>query len=182
MESIGLLNKTKTARLWQGHYTRPPGKFQGGLENGIRKHEKQNFGIEIELTCITRGKAASVIAKYFGTRSRHAGGAYDPYTATDRKGRVRRAMTDGSIDTRKRVNGVLVSANRDYSCEVVSPILQYEDIEDLQESSGCCVKRGPLPMNPVGFTSMWMAKTIPPKALPALWASPPAGRTCSMRL
>ncbi len=74
-----------------------------------------------------------MIAEYFGTRSRHAGGAYDPYTATDRKGRVWRAMTDGSIDTKKRVNGVLISANRDYSCEVVSPILQYEDIEDLQE-------------------------------------------------
>ena len=95
--------------------------------------KKQNFGIEIELTGITRGKAADVIAKYFGTRSRHAGGAYDPYTATDRKGRVWRAMTDGSIHTMKRMNGVLVNADRAYSCEVVSPILQYEDMDDLKE-------------------------------------------------
>lgn len=95
--------------------------------------KKQNFGIEIELTGITRTKAADVIAKYFGTSNRHVGGGYDSYTATDRKGRTWRAMTDGSIITRRRENGVLVSANRDYSCEVVSPILQYEDMDDLQE-------------------------------------------------
>lgn len=58
--------------------------------------KKQNFGIEIELTGITRGEAANVIAKYFDARSRHVGGAYDPYTATDHKGRVWRAMTDGT--------------------------------------------------------------------------------------
>ena len=95
--------------------------------------KKQNFGIEIELTGITRRAAADVIARYFGTTSTHVGGGYDPYTATDRKGRVWRAMTDGSIHTKKRVNGVLISANRDYSCEVVSPVLRYEDMEDLQE-------------------------------------------------
>lgn len=95
--------------------------------------KKRNFGIEIELTGITRRKAADVIAKYFGTNSRHAGGAYDPYTATDRKGRVWRAMTDGSIHTKRRENGVLINANRDYSCEVVSPILQYDDMDGLQE-------------------------------------------------
>ena len=95
--------------------------------------KKQNFGIEIELTGITRKKAADVIAHYFGTSSRHVGGAYDPYTATDRKGRVWRAMTDGSIHTKRKCNGVLINANRDYSCEVVSPVLQYEDMEDLQE-------------------------------------------------
>lgn len=95
--------------------------------------KKQNFGIEIELTGITRERAAEVIATYFGTRSRHVGGGYDSYTATDRKGRIWRAMTDGSIDTKKRVNGVLIGAGRDYSCEVVSPVLQYEDMDDLQE-------------------------------------------------
>ena len=42
--------------------------------------KKQYFGIEIELTGITREKAADVIARYFGTRSRHVGGSYDPYT------------------------------------------------------------------------------------------------------
>lgn len=95
--------------------------------------KKQNFGIEIELTGITRGEAAEVIAKYFGTRSAYVGGSYDPYTAADRKGCVWRAMTDGSINTKRKYNGVLINANRDYSCEVVSPILQYEDMEDLQE-------------------------------------------------
>lgn len=84
--------------------------------------KKQNFGIEIELTGITREKAADVIARYFDTRSRHVGGSYDPYyTATDRKGRVWRAMTDGSIDTKRKCNGVLINANRDYSCSFFHP-------------------------------------------------------------
>ena len=95
--------------------------------------KKQNFGIEIELTGITREKAAAVIAEYFGTRSQYIGGSYDPYTASDRKERTWRAMTDGSINTKRRVNGLLINAGREYSCEIVSPILQYEDIEDLQE-------------------------------------------------
>lgn len=130
--------------------------------------KKQNFGIEIELTGITRGEAAAVIAEYFGTRSRHAGGAYDPYTATDHKGRVWRAMTDGSIDTKKRVNGVLISANRDYSCEVVSPILQYEDIEDLQEIVRLLRKKGAIANSSCGIHVHVDGKDHTPESLTRL--------------
>ena len=91
--------------------------------------KKQNFGVEIELTGITREKAAKVIAAYFGTTSRFGGTYYQTYTATDRKGRTWKAMSDGSIHTEMK-NGT--SAGRDYSCEVVTPILQYEDMDDLQ--------------------------------------------------
>lgn len=130
--------------------------------------KKQNFGIEIELTGITRGRAAEVIAAYFGTRSRHAGGAYDPYTATDRKGRVWRAMTDGSIDTRKRVNGVLIGAGRDYSCEVVSPILQYEDMDDLQEIVRLLRKAGAIANSSCGIHVHVDGKDHTPESLTRL--------------
>lgn len=93
----------------------------------------QTFGIEIELTGITREEAAKTIAAYFGTTSSYYGTGYDTYTATDRKGRTWKAMSDASIFAERKVDGRKVSANRDYRTEVVSPILRYEDIEDLQE-------------------------------------------------
>jgi len=95
--------------------------------------QNQNFGVEIELTGITRKQAAEVIASYYGTSTEHAGTYYDTYTAVDTKGRTWKAMSDGSISTTRKVGGVQVAASKDYSCEVVTPILQYEDIEPLQE-------------------------------------------------
>lgn len=94
--------------------------------------KSQNFGIEIELTGITRQNAANVIANYFGTQSRYVGTYYQTYAATDRKGRSWKAMSDGSINCQRKANGRTQRAGRDYSCEIVSPILQYEDLEDLQ--------------------------------------------------
>lgn len=104
--------------------------------------KNQNFGIEIELTGITRQNAAKVIANYFGTTSRYLGSYYQVYGATDRKGRTWKAMSDGSINCQVKRNGRIQSAGPDYSCEIVSPILQYEDIEDLQNIVRELVKEG----------------------------------------
>lgn len=93
----------------------------------------QKFGIEIEMTGITRAKAAEVIAKYFGTTSSYVGGGYETYEAKDSKGRRWKCMSDSSIACQKKVGGRITSAGRDYATEVVTPILVYEDIEDLQE-------------------------------------------------
>lgn len=41
----------------------------------------QNFGIEIEMTGLTRSAAARIIAGHFGTQATHVGGAYDSYAA-----------------------------------------------------------------------------------------------------
>jgi len=37
----------------------------------------QTFGVEIEMTGITRNRAAKTIAAYFGTEASHYGGGYD---------------------------------------------------------------------------------------------------------
>ena len=37
----------------------------------------QNFGIEIEMTGLTRAAAAQIIAGYFNTTATHVGGGYD---------------------------------------------------------------------------------------------------------
>ncbi len=108
------------------------------------KIQGQNFGVEIELTGITRPDAAKVIADYFGTERRHAGTSYDTYTATDRKGRTWKAMSDGSIEGYYKVNGQKVFGGRAYSCEIVTPILQYEDIEDLQNIVPHALPFGPI--------------------------------------
>lgn len=93
--------------------------------------KKQNFGIEIELTGITREDAAKVMAEYFGTNQYYYdGGTYSTWIAVDGQGRKWKAMSDASIDTRMKDGRVV---GRDYSCEIVSPICKYEDIERVQE-------------------------------------------------
>ena len=93
----------------------------------------QRFGIEIELTGITRETAAKAIADYFGTEVRYVGGGYRAYEAKDSKERTWKVLYDSSIEAQKKVHGALRDAPDDYKTEVVSPILTYDDIEDLQE-------------------------------------------------
>lgn len=93
----------------------------------------QKFGIEIEMTGITREKAAKVIAEYFGTESFYIGTYYETYGAKDRQGRTWKATYDSSIIAQKKERGRTVGANDTYKCEIVSPILTYEDLPDLQE-------------------------------------------------
>lgn len=93
----------------------------------------QRFGIEIELTGITREDAAKVIAEYFGTESYYIGTYYKTYGAKDRKGREWKATFDSSIVAQKKIRRQVTSAGDEYKCEIVSPILTYDDIPDLQE-------------------------------------------------
>ena len=90
----------------------------------------QNFGIEIEMTGLTRAAAARIIAGHFGTQAIHVGGGYDTYTVRDDRNRQWKLVSDASIKCRNRNNR---AASRDYSVEFVSPICKYEDIETVQE-------------------------------------------------
>jgi len=45
--------------------------------------KSQNFGIELEMTGLTRAASAKIIAGHFGTQATHIGGAYDTYTVQD---------------------------------------------------------------------------------------------------
>lgn len=68
--------------------------------------QTQNFGVEIELTGITRQAAAQVIADYYGTiGTRFMGTVYKTYEAVDSKGRRWKCMRDASITPQRRVNG-----------------------------------------------------------------------------
>ena len=97
--------------------------------------QNQNFGLEIELTGITREKGARVISEYFGgTEMGRLQDGYDTRTAKDSKGRTWKCSRDISITPETR--GRRLDEGRtagDHRCEVVTPILQYEDLEDLQQ-------------------------------------------------
>lgn len=90
----------------------------------------QRFGIEIEMTGITRTKAAQIIAGIFGGDTAHVGGNYDTYTARDQQGRQWKVMSDASI---RCESGRGTDGGRAYSVEVVSPICTYDDIEKIQQ-------------------------------------------------
>ena len=87
----------------------------------------QTFGVEIEMTGITRKAAAEVAAEYFGTTAVYAGGTYKKYTVSDGTGRQWSFVSDASIRV-ERKNG-----RQAEHVEMVTPILHYEDIEMLQE-------------------------------------------------
>jgi hypothetical protein len=89
----------------------------------------QTFGIEIEVTGITREEAAKAIAAYFGTETEYTGGAYNAYAVKDNTGRTWKLMSDSSIRAEART-GTATSAHK---VELVSPICTYEDIETVQE-------------------------------------------------
>jgi len=93
------------------------------------------FGIEIEMTGITRSKAAEVAAEFLGGRITSAGDFYDTKRVTAPDGRVWKFMSDASISRQYRVNGRRTATpDGGYSVELVSPILTYrEDIDTLQE-------------------------------------------------
>ena len=93
----------------------------------------QRFGLEIEMTGITRQYAAQITAEYFGTSESYEGGAYYQYIAKDTTGRKWTFARDSSIIAQRKVSGILQSAGDGYICAFVSPICVYEDIPIIQE-------------------------------------------------
>ena len=95
---------------------------------------KSNFGIELEMTGITRRKAAKTVAKHLRGTIQELHDYYGTFKITATDGRVWKVMYDGSIYTQKKSAGQKMSASKEYSVELVSPILTYEkDMKDLQE-------------------------------------------------
>ena len=95
---------------------------------------RTKFGIEIELTGITREQAARVAAEFLQGTFSEGDTYHDTKKVTAPDGRVWKFMYDGSIHCQKKQGRQKVAAGRDYSVELVSPILAYqEDIETLQE-------------------------------------------------
>ncbi|MGX8710949.1 MAG: amidoligase family protein [bacterium] len=95
--------------------------------------KEQRFGIEIEMTGITRKAAADIAAAYFDTAANFDGTYYNTYSALDSQGRKWKFMSDSSISAQKKSGRQIVAASDDYKTEMVSPICRWEDIEKVQE-------------------------------------------------
>lgn len=92
----------------------------------------QRFGIEVELTGITRAEAARVAAEYFGGSAHNDGSYYDVHSALDSQGRKWKFMNDGSISPQRKEGRRTVTASDEYKTELVSPICGWQDIETVQ--------------------------------------------------
>ena len=98
----------------------------------------QCFGVEVEMTGITREQAAWALANYFGTTPRSAGGYYDKWKVKDPAGKDWTLMSDGSIYTEmKSETGYERVYDDGYSVEMVTPKLTYAELPKLQE----CVRQ-----------------------------------------
>ena len=93
----------------------------------------QTIGVEIEMTGLTRNAVAKVLAKHFGTTATYLGGSYQAYEVDDNEGRTWKVMRDSSIKAEKKNGEGVTSADNLYQVEMVTPILKYNDIENLQE-------------------------------------------------
>lgn len=93
----------------------------------------QRFGIEVEMTGITREDAAKIAAAYFGTSSRYLGEGYDSYAALDTQGRQWKFVSDASITAQRKNGRRTEAASSAHQTELVSPICRWEDIETVQE-------------------------------------------------
>ena len=91
----------------------------------IAEMKQQTIGVEVEMNSISRDKAAKLAAEFFGTgRYENTAGrnGYYTWSAWDAQGREWKFQRDVSIagpDSEK--------------CELVTPILTYEDMGTLQE-------------------------------------------------
>ena len=103
-------------------------KEEAKMKNTSRQQtemKKQTIGCEVEMNGITRQKAAKLAADFFGT-GRHENTAgrngYQTWSAWDQQGREWKFSRDCSIagpDSEK--------------CEMITPILNYDDMDTLQE-------------------------------------------------
>lgn len=81
------------------------------------------FGVEIEFTGITRKRAAELLAEYFDTGSFFQGGPLEERDIGDEQFRIWQIVRDASID----------AYSDEEQCELVTPILQYDDLPVLRD-------------------------------------------------
>jgi hypothetical protein len=95
------------------------------IANQIAEMKKQTIGVEVEMNSISRKSAAKIAADFFGT-GRYEDTAY-------RNGYYTWSAWDGEDREWKFQRDVSISGPDSEKCELVTPILHYEDIETLQE-------------------------------------------------
>lgn len=100
------------------------------MSNNFDGIKAQKFGVEIECTGLTREAAAKAISRALLSDFVHEGGGYDKYSIKDSQGRKWNVVYDSSL---KRFNEQRrTTDSKCYAVEIVTPVLEYKDIELLQ--------------------------------------------------
>lgn len=90
----------------------------------IEAMKTQTFGVEVEMNNITRSDAAEVASKYFGTDRfadtslRNGYCSWSAWDAQNREWKFQKDVSISGVDSQK--------------CELVTPVLKYDDMEFLQ--------------------------------------------------
>ena len=95
------------------------------LTSQVENMKKQTIGVEVEMNSITRREAAKLAAEFFGT------GRYEDTASRNGYCTWSAWMADGR--EWKFQKDVSIAGDDAHKCEMVTPILHYEDIETLQE-------------------------------------------------
>jgi hypothetical protein len=100
------------------------GRNKETKNEGAKSMKTLKFGVELETIAIERWEVAAAIRAVVGGEITHVGepSQFDPWTVKDARGRIWKVVADGSL-----------SADRAHQAEIVSPILEYADLEELQE-------------------------------------------------
>lgn len=99
--------------------------MQANIEKQVAEMKKQTIGVEVEMNNIRRSQAAKIAAEFFGTgrfQNTASRNGYETWSAWDEQGREWKFQKDVSI-----------TGPEGEKCELVTPILTYEDMETLQE-------------------------------------------------
>ena len=106
----------------------PPWMQNSGVSHVPLDFKDQYFGCEIEMTGLTRQRAAQVLAEHFQTSFSHHGG-YDAYHVMDPDGKEWKIVYDGSIDPEVRSHRALdIVEEYYYKVELNSPKLEYSEM------------------------------------------------------
>jgi len=95
------------------------------IVNQIERMKKQTIGVEVEMNNITRPDAAKIAAEFFGT------GRYED--TARRNGYYAWSAWDAQNREWKFTKDVNIHGDDSHKCEMVTPILTYEDMDTLQE-------------------------------------------------
>ena len=95
------------------------------IQNRIEAMKTQTIGVEVEMNNIRRDTAARLAAEHFGT------GRYE--NTARRNGYSTWSTWDGQGREWKFQKDVSIHGDDDHKCEMVTPILTYDDIPTLQE-------------------------------------------------
>ena len=119
--------------------------------------EEIKIGVEVETTLLTRREVAEAIRSVVGGTVEHIGtpSCYDPYRITDARGLVWNVVADSS----------LTSAPPEKRAEIVSPILGYDDIPQLQEIIRAVRRAGARAGADAGLHVHVSSEHVTPKAL-----------------